>query len=149
MNAAAFERLDALPRERLGLLPTPLVDAPEVARAIGMPGLRVKHDELIGFGFGGNKVRGLELLLADARALAADVLVTGAGPQSNHVRATAAAAAFAGMGMIAVYWGDAPPQLQGNLFVNTTSVAFYDPGIQGGSCNGNTAFTYQIGRAHV
>ena len=92
MNVASFDRLDALPRERLGLTPTPLTAAPQLARALGLRELWVKHDELIGFGFGGNKVRGLELLLADARAQSADLLVTGAGPQSNHVRATAAAA---------------------------------------------------------
>lgn len=115
MMAAAFDRLDALPRERLGLLPTPLVAAPRLARAIGVPELWIKHDELIGFGFGGNKVRGLELLLADARARAADLLVTGAGAQSNHVRTTAAAAACAGMDAVAIYWGDAPPLVQGNL----------------------------------
>ena len=115
MRAAAFDRLDALPRERLGLLPTPLAAAPQLARAIGVPELWIKHDELIGFGFGGNKVRGLELLLADASAQAADVLVTGAGAQSNHVRATAAAAANGGMDAVAIYWGDAPPLVQGNL----------------------------------
>lgn len=79
MNPHFFELLDALPRERLALLPTPLTPAAQLGAAIGLPGLWIKHDELIGFGFGGNKVRGLELLLADARAQGADVLVTGAG----------------------------------------------------------------------
>ena len=115
MNDAAFARLDALPRERLGLLPTPLAEAPALARAIGLPALWIKRDELIGFGFGGNKVRGLELLIGDARARGADVVVTGAGAQSNHVRATAAAAAHAGMQAIAAYWGEEPAAVQGNL----------------------------------
>ncbi len=115
MNEMAFARLDALPRERLGLLPTPLVAAPQLGRAIGLPDLWIKHDELIGFGFGGNKVRGLELLIADARSRSADVIVTGAGVQSNHVRATAAAAAQAGMDAVAAYWGDEPSVVQGNL----------------------------------
>ena len=114
-SARVFARLDALPRERLGLLPTPLVAAPQLARAIGLPDLWIKHDELIGFGFGGNKVRGLELLIADARARGADVVVTGAGAQSNHVRATAAAAAQAGMDAVAAYWGHEPATVQGNL----------------------------------
>jgi len=115
MNAAVFERLDALPRERLGLLPTPLAAAPRLAHSIGLRELWIKHDELMGFGFGGNKVRGLELLLADARKRGADLLVTGAGAQSNHVRATAAAAAFGGMDSIAIYWGHTPAMAQGNL----------------------------------
>src|SRR5258706_9674615 len=115
MNASAFDRLDALPRDHLGLTPTPITAAPELARAVGLRELWIKRDELLGFGFGGNKVRGLEFLLADARAKSADTLVTGAGPQSNHVRATAAAAAHAGMDAVAIYWGDAPPAIHGNL----------------------------------
>jgi len=117
MNPHFFELLDALPRARLALLPTPLTPAAQLGAAIGLPGLWIKHDELIGFGFGGNKVRGLELLLADARAQGADVLVTGAGAQSNHVRATAAAAAFAGMDAHAVYWGEPPAAVEGNLLL--------------------------------
>jgi D-cysteine desulfhydrase family pyridoxal phosphate-dependent enzyme len=117
MNSAVLARLDALPRERLSLLPTPLAAAPQLARAIGVADLWIKHDELIGFGFGGNKVRGLELLIGDARARGADVVVTGAGPQSNHVRATAAAAAQAGMQAVAAYWGEEPKVAQGNLLL--------------------------------
>jgi len=108
-------RLDALPRRRLGILPSPLRLAPELGAAAGIRELWIKRDELLGFGFGGNKVRGLEFLLADALAQRADILVTGAGPQSNHVRATAAAAAHAGLEMHAIFWGDAPAHSQGNL----------------------------------
>lgn len=115
MSAQAFVRLDALPRERLSLAPTPFAPASRLAHAIGVDELWIKHDELMGFGFGGNKVRGLELLIADARAQAADVIVTGAGSQSNHVRATAAAAAHAGMEAVAVYWGLPPTETTGNL----------------------------------
>lgn len=115
MNAPILDRLAAFPRERLGFLPTPLRPATKLGAAIGAPEFWIKHDELIGFGFGGNKVRGLELLLADARAKGADAIVTGAGPQSNHVRATAAAAAHAGLPMTAIYWGEDPGVEQGNL----------------------------------
>lgn len=111
----AEARLAALPRLPLALLPTPLTAAPALSAAIDLPHLWIKHDELIGFGFGGNKVRGLELLLADALAKGADVLVTGAGPQSNHVRATAAAAAHARLACVAVYWGRPPAKAQGNF----------------------------------
>ena len=109
-----WARLDALPRERLAALPTPLVPAEGLRAAVGGPPLWLKRDDLISFGFGGNKVRGLELLLADARRLGADRLITGAGSQSNHVRATAAAAAYAGLAMTAVYWGRPPEALEGN-----------------------------------
>ena len=136
MNAAVLARLEALPRERLGLLPTPLVPGPALGRAIGLTELWIKHDELIGFGFGGNKVRGLELLLADAKAQRADVLITGAGAQSNHVRATAACAAYGGMESIAVYWGGEPLAVQGNLRLARLLGA-------------QTRFTNTADRAHV
>jgi 1-aminocyclopropane-1-carboxylate deaminase/D-cysteine desulfhydrase-like pyridoxal-dependent ACC family enzyme len=114
MNAAVT-RLLAIARHPLGALPTPLTPAPGLGRAVGIPALWIKHDELIGFGFGGNKVRGLEFLLADALAKNAEVLITGAGAQSNHVRATAACAAAFGMQAVAVYWGQEPAEVQGNL----------------------------------
>ncbi len=136
MSTQAFTRLDGFPRQRLGLLPTPLTPAPRLARAIGLPDLWIKHDELIGFGFGGNKVRGLEFLLADAKAKKATVLVTGAGAQSNHVRATAATAAHGGLESIAVYWGDEPPVAQGNLLLTRM-------------LGGQTRFTKNYDRMHV
>jgi 1-aminocyclopropane-1-carboxylate deaminase/D-cysteine desulfhydrase-like pyridoxal-dependent ACC family enzyme len=110
-----LERIAALPRRALAVGPSPLAPAAELGAAIGVSELWIKHDELLGFGFGGNKVRGLELLVADALARGADVVVTGAGPQSNHVRATAAAAAHAGLDLVAIYFGSEPPAVTGNL----------------------------------
>ena len=106
------------PRYPLALLPTPLVEAARLSRALGGPRLFIKRDDLTGFGFGGNKVRGLEFYLADALAQQADVIVTGAGPQSNHVRATAAAARVAGLDVIAVIHDSRPAQAQGNLLLD-------------------------------
>jgi D-cysteine desulfhydrase family pyridoxal phosphate-dependent enzyme len=106
--------LKTIPRVPLAYLPTPLIEAPRLAAAIGGPSLWIKRDDLTGFGFGGNKIRGLEFLLADALAQGADTLVTGAAPQSNSVRATAAAAAHAGLAMVAVYSGTPPLEIEGN-----------------------------------
>lgn len=106
--------LQNIPRVPLAFLPTPIMEARRLAAQIGGPKLWIKRDDLTGFGFGGNKIRGLEFLLADAMAQQADTLVTGAGPQSNYVRATAAVAAHAGLQMIAIYSGTPPSQVQGN-----------------------------------
>jgi D-cysteine desulfhydrase len=106
------------PRFPLALLPTPLLETPRLARLLGGPRLFFKRDDLTGFGFGGNKVRGLEFYLADALARQADVIVTGAGPQSNHVRATAAAARVAGMDVVAVIHDSRPSLAQGNLLLD-------------------------------
>ncbi|KAI9150290.1 1-aminocyclopropane-1-carboxylate deaminase [Paramyrothecium foliicola] len=58
----------------------------------------IKRDDCnSGLAFGGNKVRKLEYVLADALAQGADTLVTVGGVQSNHMRQTAAAAARLGL----------------------------------------------------
>jgi 1-aminocyclopropane-1-carboxylate deaminase/D-cysteine desulfhydrase-like pyridoxal-dependent ACC family enzyme len=60
----------------------------------------------------------LEFYLADAIAQGCDVIVTGGGPQSNHVRATAAAARVAGLSAVAVMHGSPPAESQGNLLLD-------------------------------
>ncbi len=105
-------------RFELAVLPTPLVEASRLSRALAGPRILIKRDDLTGFGFGGNKVRGLEYSIADAIAQKTDVVVTGAGPQSNHVRATAAAARAAGLDVVAVMHGTRPAETQGNLLLD-------------------------------
>src|SRR5262249_8144233 len=107
-------RLDAVPR--LGLLkePTPLTFAPRLSATYGGPQLFFKRDDLLPVAFGGNKVRSLDLIVADALRKGADTLVTGAGPLSNHVRATAGVAAISGLHCAAVYWGTPPARVEGN-----------------------------------
>jgi D-cysteine desulfhydrase family pyridoxal phosphate-dependent enzyme len=110
--------LASLPRFSLALLPTPLLEAPRLSRALGGPRILIKRDDLTGFGFGGNKVRGLEFYMAAALAQRADVIVTGAGPQSNHIRATSAAARVAGLDVVAVMHDARPAETQGNLLLD-------------------------------
>lgn len=102
----------------LALLPTPLIEAARLSKVIGGPRIFIKRDDMTGFGFGGNKVRGLEFYIADALARHADVIVTGAGPQSNHIRATAAAARVAGLDVVAVMHDARPAETQGNLLLD-------------------------------
>lgn len=109
-----WPRLDDVARLRLAELPTPLIPMSRLSRELGNNQLWIKRDDLIGFGFGGNKVRGLEFLIADALAQQADVVITGAGCQSNHVRATAFAAAHSGLRCVAVYWGTPAERCDGN-----------------------------------
>ncbi|ESS72265.1 D-cysteine desulfhydrase DcyD [Methyloglobulus morosus KoM1] len=103
-----------IPRHILAHYPTPLMRANRLSETLGGTDLWFKRDDLISFGLGGNKIRGLEVMLADARNKHADWLVTGAGVQSNHVRATAAVAAYAGLRCTAVYWGKPPTAVDGN-----------------------------------
>ena len=57
---------------------------------------------MTGVALGGNKVRKLEFLLADAREKGCDVVLTTGGPQSNHAMLTAACASRLGMRAILV-----------------------------------------------
>ena len=105
-------------RDRFPLahLPTPLERADRLGRALGLePGrLWIKRDDLTGLATGGNKARKLELLLGEALASGADTLVTAGGPQSNHARTTAAAAARAGLGCVLVFNADPPTRTEAN-----------------------------------
>jgi D-cysteine desulfhydrase family pyridoxal phosphate-dependent enzyme len=98
------------PKIHLAHLPTPLEPADRLAAAIGLPPgvLWVKRDDCTGLAGGGNKARKLEYLAAEALATGSDTLVTGGGPQSNHVRMTAAAANKLGLGCTVVLGGAAP-----------------------------------------
>ena len=107
-----------LPRFRLAQLPTPLHDAPRLAREIGVARVLVKRDDLTGFAGGGNKVRKLEFLIGDALAGGADTIVAVGGPQSNAVRTAMVAARAAGLEPIAVMYGDPPPVREGNLVLD-------------------------------
>lgn len=87
-----------VPHVPLAQLPTPLEPLPRLSAEIGGPRLWVKRDDQTGLAMGGNKVRKLEYLLADAQAQGADVILTTGATQSNHCRQTAAAAARLGLG---------------------------------------------------
>jgi len=75
----------------LGHLPTPLEEMPRLARRLESPRMFIKRDDCTGLLFGGNKTRHNEFLMAEALRQKADVLVWGAGVQSNNCRQTAAA----------------------------------------------------------
>jgi 1-aminocyclopropane-1-carboxylate deaminase/D-cysteine desulfhydrase-like pyridoxal-dependent ACC family enzyme len=98
LSAEEIRRVIArLPRVPLAHLPTPLEEAPRFARRIEAPRIFVKRDDCTGMLFGGNKTRHNEFLLADALRQKADMLVWGAGIQSNNCRQTAAACAKLGL----------------------------------------------------
>lgn len=103
-------------RVELAQLPTPLHLAPRLSAELGVP-VWFKRDDLTGLGLGGNKVRALEYLLADALDRGCDCLVTGAGPQSNWTMLAALAAIRCGAEPFVVCYGDAVPD-RGNLLLH-------------------------------
>ena len=111
-------RLERIPRERLAVLPTGLQNLRRLADAIGIPNLRLKRDDLTGLGLGGNKARGLEFILADARSKGCDVLVAGGGvEQSNHAVQCVAAANKLGLDAVIVLRARQPSRRNGNALL--------------------------------
>jgi D-cysteine desulfhydrase family pyridoxal phosphate-dependent enzyme len=84
----------------------------------GGPVLFVKRDDAIPFAFGGNKVRKLPYVIAEALAQGADTLITCGGVQSNHARATTAAAVKYGLSPVLVANGTAPDKASGNALLD-------------------------------
>jgi 1-aminocyclopropane-1-carboxylate deaminase/D-cysteine desulfhydrase-like pyridoxal-dependent ACC family enzyme len=98
--------------------PTPVHEMAALREELGGgPRLLVKRDDVIPFGFGGNKVRKLEYALAEAADAGADTLVTLGGIQSNHARATAAAAAALGMQCVLIINGAPQAKPTGNALL--------------------------------
>ena len=106
--------LDRVPRVDLVIAPTPLQPARRLSHELGVE-LYFKRDDLTGAGLGGNKLRGLEYLIADALAHGCDSLVTGAGPQSNWTMLAALACLRCGIEPHIVCYGTAPSRTEGNL----------------------------------
>ena len=96
-----MKQITQFPRIPFAVLPTPLYKLEAISREYGK-NIYIKRDDMIGVALGGNKVRKLEFLLADAHANGADVVLTAGGPQSNHAMLTAACAAKLGMKSILV-----------------------------------------------
>jgi D-cysteine desulfhydrase family pyridoxal phosphate-dependent enzyme len=105
----------------LSLIPSPTIveELPRLREALGGgPRLFVKRDDAIGFAFGGNKVRKMALVAAEARAVEADTLITCGGIQSNHARVTAITAAKLGLRCVLVLNGERPSRLSGNALLD-------------------------------
>lgn len=111
--------LGGLPRLELGMRPSPLEHRPALASGLDVDvDLWVKRDDLYGPGVGGNKIRKLEYVVADALQRGCDTLVTTGAVQSNHARLTAVAGAVCGLDVHLVLDGDPVEKSGGNLVLD-------------------------------
>ncbi len=89
MNALSerWPRLLALPRVAIATLPTPVHRLPAIEKRLDA-GIWIKRDDLSAPRYGGNKVRKLEYLLAEAERKGADTLLTAGAVGSHFVFST-------------------------------------------------------------
>lgn len=97
----SLQNLTRFPRLEFIGAPTPLEYLPRFSDYLGRE-IFIKRDDVTPLAMGGNKVRKLEFLAADALREGADTLVTAGAIQSNHVRQTAAVAAKLGLYCVAL-----------------------------------------------
>jgi 1-aminocyclopropane-1-carboxylate deaminase len=115
-------RLDDFPRVSLLFAPSPIHPLRRLSAALG-GGVEIwakREDCNSGIAFGGNKVRKLEYLVADAVARGCDTLVSIGGVQSNHTRQVVGVACHLGLAAVTVQehwvdWADPSYQRVGNI----------------------------------
>ena len=118
-DRSALARLAAIEHAPLIGAPSPLEEMTRLRAALACSArLFVKRDDAIPFAFGGNKTRKLEYVMAEALAAGADAVVTVGGVQSNHARATAAAAARFGLRCHLVINGQRPDPPRANALLD-------------------------------
>lgn len=113
-----MKKLSDFEHINLGLMPTPLHRLENISKLLGT-NVWIKRDDLIGIGLGGNKVRKLEFLLADAKKKGAEIVFTTGGAQSNHAMLTAACALKLGMKPILILKNEGVTDRKGNQLLNS------------------------------
>ncbi|KJI49363.1 cysteine desulfhydrase [Enterobacter kobei] len=97
----SLQNLTRFPRLEFIGAPTPQEYLPRFSDYVGRD-IFIKRDDVTPMAMGGNKLRKLEFLAADALREGADTLITAGAIQSNHVRQTAAVAAKLGLHCVAL-----------------------------------------------
>src|SRR5581483_6153215 len=117
--------LDDFPRVPLLFGPSPVHRLDRLSEHLGgnVEIWAKREDCNSGLAYGGNKVRKLEYLAADALASGCDTLVSIGGVQSNHTRQVAAVAAHLGLACVLVQehwvdWPDAVYDKVGNILLS-------------------------------
>ena len=116
--------LESFARYPLLFGPSPIQRLDRLTKHLGGATVWAKREDCnSGLAFGGNKVRKLEYLVADALAQGCDTLVSIGGVQSNHTRQVAAAAAVAGLKCVLIQeswvdWPDVTYDRVGNILLS-------------------------------
>lgn len=112
---SALELFANIPRFRLVNLNTPIEPLNGLRRTIpGAPQLWIKRDDLTGYLGGGNKLRKLEYVMADALSRGATTIVTTGSITSNLARSTALIARRLGLKCELILSGGSPEAARAN-----------------------------------
>jgi D-cysteine desulfhydrase family pyridoxal phosphate-dependent enzyme len=110
-----MENFFNLKRIRLANLNTPVERADQLRKLIpGAPEIYIKRDDLTGYFGGGNKLRKLEYVMADALATGATTVITNGSITSNLARTTALVARRLGLKCVLVLNGGDPKSVRAN-----------------------------------
>jgi 1-aminocyclopropane-1-carboxylate deaminase/D-cysteine desulfhydrase-like pyridoxal-dependent ACC family enzyme len=109
--------MNTIPKIDIVPSPTPLEYLAGVSEDLGVH-FYIKREDMTGLGVGGNKLRKLQYLLADAKAQGATMLLTVGGAQTNHGRLTAAVAAKYGMKCAIVSEDVYPGEISSNILLD-------------------------------
>src|SRR4029077_8681117 len=108
-------RFTEIKRLRLANLSTPVERADQLRKLIpGAPEIYIKRDDLTGYFGGGNKLRKLEYVMADALATGATTVITNGSITSNLARTTALVARRLGLKCVLVLNGGDPKSARAN-----------------------------------
>ncbi|MGE5708081.1 MAG: 1-aminocyclopropane-1-carboxylate deaminase/D-cysteine desulfhydrase [Bacteroidota bacterium] len=117
MHRPLLRRFSGVPWIKLAELPTP-VERFEVGAEFGLKELWIKRDDLTAPRYGGNKVRKLEFLLADAKARGAHTILTYGATGSTHALATALYGREHGFRVVSILSDEPPsPTVSQNLLL--------------------------------
>src|SRR5215216_1864413 len=114
-SSKALELFTNIPRRRLLNFNTPVERLERLQRAIsGAPQLWIKRDDLTGYLGGGNKLRKLEYVMADALSQGATTIVTTGSITSNLARSAALIAKRLGLKCELILSGGNPESARAN-----------------------------------
>ena len=117
-------KLESFARYPLLFGPSPVHPLERLSAHLGGARIWAKRDDCnSGLAYGGNKVRKLEYLVADALTQGCDTLLSIGGVQSNHTRQVAATAARVGMRCVLIQeswvdWPDSVYDRVGNILLS-------------------------------
>ena len=119
-----LQKINSWPRFKFLHLPTPVKFLANLTEKYRGPEIYIKRDDLTGWGFGGNKSRKLEFIMADALKKGHNSLLTWGSVQSNWCFQCALTSRRFGLKPILIlFYQDKKPEDEGNILLDRLAEA--------------------------